>query len=111
MGRDIDICGARSHSCLVRGGMSSFISFIYCLQACLFRCHGQGCLEDQADLWEDEVAPGMDPRSKKEGSPGSQRLEGRTWGLGFLSGSHTLLFCFSLPALPRVLPVGPLGGH
>lgn len=44
--------------------MAGFIYFICYLQACMFRCGGQQCLQDRADLWEDEVVP-RGPRNRK----------------------------------------------
>lgn len=72
--------------------MAGFIYFIYYLQACTFRCDGQECLEDRADLWEGEVVPGG-PGTEKGGSVGFQRLEQNLRaGVPFWLSYSTLLF-------------------
>lgn len=58
MGWDMEVGGAGGPRSSAWGGMAGFTSFIYYLQACLFRCGGQGCLEDQPDLWEDKAEKG-----------------------------------------------------
>lgn len=79
--------------------MAGFIYYIYYLQACMFRCGGQRCLEDGAELWEDEVVWGV-PRSRKGGVCRLSEARGKNlgaWAPFWLSYS-TLLFFSPCPS-------------
>lgn len=103
--------GAGSHWSLVREGVAGFISFIYYLQACLFRNVADRGVQRTAQTFGRMRWPREWSQEQKRGVCRFLEARGHTLGAGvfFLALILDSLVFLTLP-LPRVLPLRPLGG-